>query len=107
MRFWLAPFKAYVIGVPLVVAAWMTSFQEPNPHGWDERAENTYTGVIYQIFGRIHYGYLLCLAAFLMTVLVSYFVRDRRALRAAAIYALITAFCVLWTYGAAHPPHTR
>ncbi len=107
LRFGLAPLKAYVIGIPLTVAVWVTNLSERNPHGWNERAAKTYVWVLAEIFRPVEYGYLVCLAGLALVLIVGCWIRDVKAVRAALGYGMVALFCFSWSYLVSHPPHTR
>jgi len=107
LRFGLAPLKAYVIGIPMIAVAWRTNFSEANPHGWDERAANTYPSVLAEIFSRVEYGYLLCAAGLALALFIACWIRDVKAVRAAVGYGMVALLCLVWSYLLSHPPHTR
>ena len=107
LRFGLAPLKAYVIGIPTIVVTWRTNFFEANPHGWDQRAANTYPWVLAEIFGRVEYGYLLCAAGLAVALVIGCWIRDVKAVRAALGYGVVALFCLFWSYLLSHPPYTR
>ncbi len=107
LRFALAPFKAYIIGVPLITVIWLTKFSEPNPRGWDQRAENTYPWVLAAIFGWVENGYLACIAGLVFVFLMGCWIRDVKAVRAAVGYGMVALFCLYWSYLLSHPPRTR
>jgi ABC-type dipeptide/oligopeptide/nickel transport system permease subunit len=107
LRFALAPFKAYAIGVPLVLAIWWSSFQEPNPHGWDDRAADILTYVLAGIFSTLEFGYLVCLAGLVMGIVVGCRIGDVKGVRSALWYAGLVLLCLLLLFPAAHPPHHK
>src|SRR5258708_22461649 len=107
LRFALAPLKAYVIGIPLIVVVWRTNFSEPNPHGWDERAEDMHPWVLAEIFGRVEYGYLVCAAGLALALITGCWTRDVKAIRAAVGYGMVAFLCLSLSYLLSRPPHTR
>ncbi len=107
LRFGLAPFKAYIIGVPLILLLWQTHFREGNPRGWDDKAERQYVRVISEIFGAVQYGYLACAVGLVLALVIGCRIRDVGAVRASLIYGLVALFCLLWSYLLAHPAATR
>jgi hypothetical protein len=98
LRFGMAPFKAYVIGVPLIVVIWLTKFPEPTPRGWNDLAEQTYARVLAQISLNVGHGYLVCLAGLMLAGTIGCRIRDVKAVRAALCYGLVALFCWFWSF---------
>ena len=107
LRLGLAPLKAYVIGVPIILMLWQTHFREGNPHGWDGRSERQYDRIIAEIFATVQYGYAACVAGWVLALLIGCRIPDVDAVRASVVYGLVALFSLLWSYLLAQPLATR
>ena len=107
LRFGLAPLKAYVIGVPIILVLWQTQFREGNPRGWDTSMERQYNRVLAEIFAGVQYGYLVCVAGLLLALVIGCRMRDVSAVRASLIYGVLALFSLFCCYQLALPPATR
>jgi hypothetical protein len=96
LRLGLLPFKAYVIGVPIILVLWLTQFREGR--GWETMQERQYFRIVADIFASVEHGYLACAAGLLLALGIGYRIRDESAVRASLIYGLVTLFCLFWSY---------
>jgi ABC-type antimicrobial peptide transport system permease subunit len=108
LRFALAPFKAYAIGVPLVLVIWWTGFQQPRTQGgWDYRVAEIYERVLAGVFSTVGYGYLVCLAGLVLGIVVGCRIGDVKGVRSALWYSGLVLLCLLLLFPAACLPHTK
>jgi hypothetical protein len=94
----MLPLKAYVIGVPFVLALWKMAFQEADPRGWDMRDAGIYNGLLAEIFKTLELGYLLCVAGLVIAVIAGSRLHDVKVVRAGLGYGLVSLFCLLLTH---------
>jgi hypothetical protein len=96
LRFALAPLKAYAGGIPLVVLVWWTSFQEANPHGWENSAARwIYPSVLASIFADVGKGYLLCLGGLVLGIAFGCWIGDVNGVRSALWFLGLVLLCLL------------
>lgn len=108
LRFALAPFKAYAVGVPLVLAVWWSRVQEPATHGgWDYRVAEIQERVLAGIFCTVEYGYLICLASLVLGIVVGCRIGDVKGVRSALWYSGLVLLCLFVLYPFAYLPHTK
>ncbi len=85
----MAPFKAYVLGVPIILGTWQTSFQEPDPRGWSDRDRHAYEYVMNGIFSRLEIGFAVAFACLLIGVLIARRTGDRESVTSGSLFLVL------------------